>query len=36
MCSVAISALEQVRNDEVVLRLEAAGDRARGEVAFIQ
>jgi uncharacterized protein YqhQ len=36
MCSVAIAALERVRNDEVVLRLAAAGDRARAEVAFIQ
>jgi uncharacterized protein YqhQ len=36
MCQVAIAALERVRNDDVVLRLEAAGDRARAEVAFIQ
>jgi uncharacterized protein YqhQ len=36
MCQVAIAALERVRNDEVVLRLEAAGDQARAEVAFIQ
>lgn len=36
MCEVAIAALERVRNDELVLRLQAAGGRARAEVAFIQ
>jgi uncharacterized protein YqhQ len=36
MCAVAIEALERVRNDDVVVALEAAGDRARPEVAFIQ
>jgi uncharacterized protein YqhQ len=36
MCEVAIAALERVRHDEVVLRLEAAGNKARAEMAFIQ
>ena len=36
MCEVAIAALERVRHDETVVRLAAAGDRARAEVAFIQ
>jgi uncharacterized protein YqhQ len=36
MCEVAIASLERVRHDEAVLRLQAAGERARGEVAFIQ
>ncbi len=36
MCEVAIAALERVRNDETVIELERAGDRARAEVAFIQ
>jgi uncharacterized protein YqhQ len=36
MCAVAIAALEQVRGDETVMRLEAASGDARAEVAFIQ
>ena len=36
MCGVAITALERVRHDETVVRLAAAGDRARAEVAFVQ
>jgi len=36
MCAVAIAALEKVRNDETVLKLEAAGAGARAEMAFIQ
>ena len=36
MCEVAIAALERVRGDEVVMRLEAAVGDARSEVAFIQ
>jgi len=36
MCGVAITALEQVRGDETVVRLAAAGERERSEVAFIQ
>lgn len=36
MCEVAIVALERVRNDQTVKRLEAAGAEVRSEVAFIQ
>ena len=36
MCEIAIDALERVRHDEAVLRLQAAGQQARAEVAFIQ
>jgi uncharacterized protein YqhQ len=36
MCAVAIAALERVRGDEVVRRLEAAPADVRSEVAFIQ
>ena len=36
MCGVAITALECVRHDETVVRLAAAGDQARAEVAFVQ
>ena len=36
MCAVAIAALERVRNDETVLRLEQAADAGPGEMAFIQ
>ncbi len=36
MCQIAIAALERVRGDEMVVRLEAAGEQARAEVAFIQ
>jgi len=36
MCEVAISALELVRNDEMVVALERKGAPARPEVAFIQ
>ena len=36
MCEVAIAALERVRVDETVQRLEAAGADTRPEVAFIQ
>ncbi len=36
MCAVAIAALERVRGDETVLRLEAAGDGARPELTFVQ
>jgi uncharacterized protein YqhQ len=36
MCEVAIAALEKVRADETVVALEAAGDRARADVAFVQ
>jgi uncharacterized protein YqhQ len=36
MCAVAIAALERVRDDETVLALEAQGDAARAEVAFVQ
>ena len=36
MCEVAITALERVRGDETVIRLEAAGANARAEVAFVQ
>ena len=36
MCEVAIAALERVRSDETVRRLEAATGEARAEVAFIQ
>jgi uncharacterized protein YqhQ len=36
MCAVAIAALERVRGDETVLKLEAATGDVRPEVAFIQ
>jgi hypothetical protein len=36
MCSVAIAALERVRNDATVLALEQAGAEVRAEVAFVQ
>jgi uncharacterized protein YqhQ len=36
MCAVAIAALERVRGDELVRRLETAPAGARTEVAFIQ
>jgi uncharacterized protein YqhQ len=36
MCEVAIAALERVRGDEMVVALEARGDDARAEVAFVQ
>jgi uncharacterized protein YqhQ len=36
MCEVAIAALERVRGDETVVRLERAGAQARSEVVFIQ
>lgn len=36
MCEVAIAALEKVRGDELVVKLEQAGDRARAEVSFVQ
>jgi uncharacterized protein YqhQ len=36
MCAVAIEALERVRSDEAVVRLEAATGEVRPEVAFIQ
>jgi hypothetical protein len=36
MCAVAIAALEKVRTDEVVVALEAKGEGARAEVAFVQ
>ena len=36
MCAVAIAALERVRGDELVRKLEAAPAEARTEVAFIQ
>jgi len=36
MCAVAIAALERVRSDEAVVRLEAATGEVRPEVAFIQ
>ncbi len=36
MCEVAIAALERVRGDEMVVALEAKGDAARAEVAFVQ
>jgi len=36
MCEVAIAALERVRGDEQVVALEARGDDARAEVAFVQ
>jgi uncharacterized protein YqhQ len=36
MCAVAIAALERVRSDEVVRRLESAPAETRTEVAFIQ
>jgi len=36
LCAVAIAALEKVRTDEVVVALEAKGEGARPEVAFVQ
>jgi uncharacterized protein YqhQ len=36
MCAVAIAALERVIDDPVVVRLQAAGDNVRPEVAFVQ
>ncbi|HYM80821.1 MAG TPA: DUF1385 domain-containing protein [Candidatus Limnocylindria bacterium] len=36
MCEVAIAALERVREDEAVVKLERAGNEARAEVAFVQ
>jgi uncharacterized protein YqhQ len=36
MCAVAIAALERVKDDPVVLKLQAQGAGARSEVAFIQ
>jgi uncharacterized protein YqhQ len=36
MCEVAIAALEKVRGDELVVKLEQAGAAARAEVAFVQ
>jgi len=36
MCAVAIAALEKVRTDEAVVALEARGEGARPEVAFVQ
>ena len=36
MCEVAITALERVRGDEMVVAMERAGSNARPEVAFIQ
>ncbi len=36
MCEVAIAALERVRGDEAVVAIEARGDDARAEVAFVQ
>jgi uncharacterized protein YqhQ len=36
MCEVAIAAIEKVRVDDTVVALEAAGERARAEVAFVQ
>jgi uncharacterized protein YqhQ len=36
MCEVAIAALEKVRTDQAVVALEAKGDAARAEVAFVQ
>jgi uncharacterized protein YqhQ len=36
MCSIAIAALERVRGDETVIKLEAATGDVRPEVAFIQ
>jgi len=36
MCEVAIAALQKVRTDEAVVALEARGDAARAEVAFVQ
>lgn len=36
MCEVAIAALERVRGDETVVALEAKGEGARAEVAFVQ
>jgi uncharacterized protein YqhQ len=36
MCAVAISALERVIDDPVVVKLQAAGAEARPEVAFVQ
>ena len=36
MCAVAIQALERVRGDETVVRLEGMTGEVRPEVAFIQ
>jgi uncharacterized protein YqhQ len=36
MCAVAIAALERVRSDETVVRLEQAGDAVRPELTFVQ
>ncbi len=36
MCEVAIAALERVRGDEMVVALQAKGEGARAEVAFVQ
>ena len=36
MCEVAIAALERVRGDELVMKLEHAVSTAPAEVAFIQ
>ena len=36
MCAVAIAALEKVRSDQAVVALEAKGEGARAEVAFVQ
>jgi uncharacterized protein YqhQ len=36
MCAIAIAALEKVRVDEAVVKLERAGNDARAEVAFVQ
>jgi uncharacterized protein YqhQ len=36
MCEVAIAALERVRRDETVMKIEAQGAEARAEVAFVQ
>lgn len=36
MCAVAIAALERVRSDETVVRLEQAGDGQRPELTFVQ
>jgi uncharacterized protein YqhQ len=36
MCAVAIAALERVIDDPVVVELQAAGENARPEVAFVQ
>jgi len=36
MCATAIAALQLVRNDEVLRKLEAAGGESRPDIAFIQ